>query len=268
MGLNIHNNSLFNAAFSPFQKSMGNLQKSVLRLSSGEKYPSATHGVGQVGVASRIRNKIDGTKALVESMSNAKGYIAARESLLDQTHSLIDQMSELAYAATDPLKNTGDRSVLNQEFRALEDEIRSFDKFKYNGISVFDDADITLKLGIETTDTHDVLTLDFASLTFAAMSIDSAANAATAVSTLQTRATSLSAMLANVGSDSRLIQANMDISRDYISGLGEAEAAIKYIDVAQEVADFTSAQLAVNSAQGILAQTFGLHSNAVSRLLG
>ena len=268
MSLNAQNNVIFNSTFNSFSKTFGKLQQSAERLASGVKAPNAAMGSGSNAVADRLKVKIDGTKTFVSAMQNAKGYLDSQEATLNSSKSLISRMQELAYAATDPLKSTSDRSVLNQEFRALEDEIRSFDKFKYNGISVFDDADITLKLGIETTDTHDVLTLDFASLTFAAMSIDSAANAATAVSTLQTRATSLSAMLANVGSDSRLIQANMDISRDYISGLGEAEAAIKYIDVAQEVADFTSAQLAVNSAQGILAQTFGLHSNAVSRLLG
>jgi flagellin len=268
MGLNIQHNSLFTGAFAPFQKSLSNLRSSVERLSSGEKYPSATHGVGQLGVANRMRQKIDGTNALMESMTNAKGYIQTRESVLNQTKSLINHMSELAYAASDPLKNTSDRTILNQEFRKLEDEIRSFDSFKYNGISVFDDAAITLKLGIESDDTHEVASLSFAALTFAALSIDSAANAATAITTLETRATSLSSMLANVGSDARLIQANMEISKEYVGALGGAEAAIKYIDVAQEVAEFTAQQLAVNSAQGILAQSYALHSNAVGRLLG
>lgn len=268
MALNIQNNVLFNGAYSPFQKSMNSLRMSVERLSTGEKYPSATHGVGQVGVANRIRQKIDGTNALVESMSNARGYVATQEEILHQTSDLIDRMSELAYAATDPLKNTSDRTVLNQEFRKLEDEIRSFDKFKYNGLSVFDDAAISLRIGTESTDTHSIETLNFASLTFASLSIDSAANAQTAVTTLQTRSVSLNSMLTNVGSNARLLEANISISKDYVGNLGDAEAAIRNIDVASEVAEFTAQQLAVNSAQGILAQTFALHSNAVSRLLG
>ncbi|MCH1430808.1 MAG: hypothetical protein GWP59_08695 [Chlamydiales bacterium] len=268
MSLNLQNNVLFNSTFSPFSKIFGKLQQSAQRLASGVKAPTAAMGNGSNALADRLKVKIDGTKSFITSMQNTKGYLDTQESTLNSTKALISRMQELAYAATDPLKSTSDRTVLNQEFRALEDEIRSYDSLKYNGISVFDDAAITVKLGIESDDTISFSSLSFSALTFAAMSIDSTANATTAVSTLETRATSLNAMLATVGGNSRLIQSNIDISRDLATALKNSESAIRNIDVAEEVAEFTAAQMTANAAQGIIAQTFGLHSQMVSRLTG
>jgi flagellin len=268
MSVNLQNNVIFNSTFNSFSKTFSKLQQSAERLASGVKAPNAAMGSGSNAVADRLKVKIDGTKTFVSAMQNAKGYLDSQEATLNSSKSLISRMQELAYAATDPLKSTSDRSVLNQEFRALEDEIRSYDSLKYNGISVFDTGSITVKLGIETADTAVIATLDYASLTFAAMSVDSAANAATAVTTLSTRAVSLNAMLATVGGNSRLIQNNIDLSKTLSSSYKNAESSIRNIDIAQEVAEFTSAQLVSNAAQGIISQTFGIHSQMAQRLLG
>lgn len=268
MVLNIQNNTLFNGLYTPFAKSLNHLQKSAERMATGQKFPNAAAGVGVLGVADRLKRKVDGTSILISGMHNAKGYTQTQDAVLQETKALLDRMTELAYSATDPLKSTSDRAVLNQEFRAIEDEIRSFDRIKYNGLSVFDDTNITLRVGTESTDTYVLQTLNFGSLTFAAMSLDTTTNAQVAVTNLETRGVSLNAMLATVGGNTRTLQANIDIGNAYIGNMQNAESSIRNIDVAIEVAKFTAAQLSVNAAQSIIGQSYGLHSASVSRLIG
>lgn len=268
MVLNIQNNVLFNSLYTPFAKTLVNLQRSAERMATGQAYPTSSAGVGVLGVADRMKRKIDGSSALISTMHNARGYTQTQDAVLQETKLIIDRMTELAYSATDPLKSTSDRAVLNQEFRALEDEIRSFDRIKYNGLSVFDDADVTLRVGTESTDTYVLQTLNFSSLTFSAMSLDTTGNAQTALTALETRGVSLNAMLSTVGGNTRTLQANIDITNAYIGNLQNAESSIRNIDVAREVAKFTAAQLSVNAAQSIIGQSYGLHSAAVGRLIG
>lgn len=268
MVLNIQNNVLFNGLYTPFAKTLVNLQRSAERMATGQTYPNSAAGVGVLGVGDRMKRKTDGTATLISTMHNARGYTQTQDAVLQEVKVILDRMSELAYSATDPLKSTSDRTVVNQEFRALEDEIRSFDRIKYNGLSVFDNADVTLRVGTESSDTYVLQTLNFSSLTFSAMSLDTTSNAQTAVDELTTRGVSLNAMLATVGGNTRTLQANIDISNAYIGNLQNAESSIRNVDVAREVARFTAAQLSVNAAQSIIGQSFGLHSASIARLIG
>lgn len=268
MSLSIQSNSLFNRIYAPFKKTFNTMQRSAERMATGLKYPDASYGSGSIGIANQLRNKIGGVSTTITSTENAKGYVETQDSIFKETRALIDRMAELAFSATDPLKTTSDRTTLNDEFRSLEDEIRAFDALKYNGFSLFDDTDITLRIGIESTDTHTLQSVNFSSLTFSSMSLDSVANAEAAETTLETRTISLNAMIATAGSNLRLLQANIDISNSYLEALKNTESSIRNVDVATEVARFTADQLAFTGAESILGQSYGIHTTAITKLVG
>jgi len=275
MVLNINNNQLFNNNFVNFNRALSKLDKGAQKLTTGLKNPTAADGVATRAIAAGLRTTIVGTTDRNSSLQNGLGYAQLRGEYLTEVRGLVDRMIALAQSAQDPIKNTGDRDTLNSEFRAIADEIRSFDTINYNGISLMDDGDITLLTGVFANDTYVVSTLSYASLTFTdlggagGLSIDqdSFANLASVITRLETRAGSVDVMLANTGSDINVISRQIDLNNAYMGFLSNTESQLKNVDVAMELADFTTNQLTTNIAESILAQTIDIHAGLVGRFI-
>lgn len=128
-----------------------NLRASVKRLSSGKKRPEASDGAGHLGLADRFRSQVTRNHKIGEALSNAISYTETQDNILLGISDSILKMSELVAMASDPLKTTSDRDIIETELRKIEDEVNSFKGAKYNGLSVFGSGTInfapdTLKL--------------------------------------------------------------------------------------------------------------------------
>ena len=250
----IHNNSMAGQSYVPYVENLNNLQKSAQRLSTGEKYASATDGSGEVGVADRFQMQVRGTNTLLSSLENASGYSATQDEILGHVSEIIQRMNELASSAIDPTKSTADRVALNQEYTLLDQEIEDIaENARYNGTRLFDTT-TTVRIGMESTDTVTFSRVRLSHLSFTALSITDTTHAQSTLSVLETRMGSLAVLRSIARNHASRIERALAYTTSYANNLGEAEAAIRNIDLAKETGEFTKNQVIMSASQAVLAQ--------------
>ncbi|MDF2550333.1 MAG: flagellin domain protein [Chlamydiales bacterium] len=258
----IQNNKISGAAYVPYLKSLNNLSDSAARLASGHKSASPSDGTGELGVADQMRRRIQGTQAIVATMENALGYSATQDQVLSNVSDMIARMAELSASAVDTTKVTADRVSLDAEFKSLSNEVTLLaTNSKYNGQNLFGTA-LTIRIGIESTDTASFSAISLGALTFGSMSLINATVASAALSTLKTRAASLASLRNKARSHYGRIERTMDVTQVYLNGLSDAESAIRDVDVAQETSNFMKQQMLMNAGQSVIAQANGLVQSA------
>lgn len=262
----IKNNVAANNSYVPYSTNLKGIEKAAKRLASGDKFANPSEGQGDLSVAEKLRLRVVGTQTTLSGMTNALGYSSTQDDILGQVSDIIARMKELASSAVDPTKDAADRSALNTEFRALDDEISDLaSNSKYNGTRLFETA-TTIRVGLETTDTVSYASIRLEDLTFAAMSLNNLADASAAITTLDTRMGSLNSMRISSRTQAMRVERAMTIAQGYISNLQNSHSAIRDIDLAKETGDFTKKQVNMSASQAILAQANSLPQNAVQFL--
>ena len=133
----ISSNAAYKSIVSDYTMQTSNLQQSMLRLSSGERFSSAGEAPADLGISERFRAQISGAEAAGRVMQNGINMFQSTDSWLQQASDMVSRMSELAIAAADGSKNQGDRQNLDLEFQQLKQEIaRVAEAGKYNGNQV------------------------------------------------------------------------------------------------------------------------------------
>lgn len=107
-----------------YQKSRMALQKSMQRLSTGDRYavvgeaPSTT-----VSISERIRHSIARAQSSVANVQRGINFLKSATEYLDTGRDILHRMQELAATASDGLKSQADRDGLEIEFQSLKAEL-------------------------------------------------------------------------------------------------------------------------------------------------
>ena len=265
----IKNNHIANKLYSPYLKSIRNLEKSARVLATGEKYPTVADGGGELGVADRWKQKIKTTEKLIVGLEDTSGYLDTQGELLTQASEILQRMSELASSALDTTKNTNDRIALDAEFQALEAEMAQLAGRQYNQISLFGHVlsvryDTTSVAGAAQTATLSAINLG--NITFANLTLSQLASASAAFISIKSRVNSLNIFKSYAGNNSNEIDRIMNFTQTHINNLSNAENSIRDIDLALATGNFTKEQVILAAAQSAMAQSNGLIQSALAFL--
>jgi flagellin len=262
----LNNNAISKQLYSPYVRTLGNLNRSATRLATGKKHASGSDGTGDLGVALRMKMNVQGTKTLFSGMQNALGLANSQDEVLGDVGDIITRMQELAAAAVDPTKSQANRNALQQELTQLNAEVIAVAaNTQYNEGAMFGTTR-TLRIGMETGETMSLSSINLAGLTFAAMSISSVGGASAAIISLRSRANSLTQLRTRSRGHAARLERTIAYTQEYVAQLSNAESAIVDIDVAQETAEFIKNQVIVSSAQSVITQANGMTQGALQFL--
>ncbi|MFT5318199.1 MAG: flagellin [Chlamydiales bacterium] len=261
----IKNNNIASQLYVPYTQNQRNLGQSARKLSTGEKFPTAADGGGELGVADRWKSVIGGTNKLVDGLENTMGYLAVQDESVVQAANILQRMNELAASALDLTKNTNDRIALDAEFQALENEFSTLYQRKYNGISLFGRS-IDVRTGLAASDSLTLSTISLAAITFGSMALSQLASASSAIISMTSRISSLNVFRAKAGNNSNEITRVIDFTRQFVRQLGNAENFVRNIDIALEAGNFTKQQVILAASQSVLSQANGLTQSALQFL--
>lgn len=117
-----------------------NISKSLEKLSSGYRINRAGDDAAGLAISEKMRAQIKGLETATDNANDAISLIQTAEGGLQEVHSMLNRMTELATKASngtydDPV----DRMAIQDEFDALNDEIdRIADSTNFNGIKLLD----------------------------------------------------------------------------------------------------------------------------------
>jgi len=101
----------------------GDLAKSTEKLSSGYKINRAADDAAGLKISEKMRSQIRGIDKASNNAETGISLIQTAEGALNETHSILQRMNELAVQGANDTNEDIDRSAINQELRALAEEI-------------------------------------------------------------------------------------------------------------------------------------------------
>ncbi|MBE5900478.1 MAG: flagellin [Lachnospiraceae bacterium] len=101
----------------------GALAKSTEKLSSGYKINRAGDDAAGLKISEKMRSQIRGIDKASNNAETGISLIQTAEGALNETHSILQRMNELAVQGANDTNEDIDRSAINDELRALAEEI-------------------------------------------------------------------------------------------------------------------------------------------------
>ena len=126
------------AAFN-LSKNHANLNKSLARLSSGNRITQPAEDAGGLAVAYKMSSQVKRTEAVLNNHQNALSYLQVQDGGLESAGKIVNRMAELRTMAADITKNAGDVENYSKEFRELQQQLNQLKLEKFNGVDLFRD---------------------------------------------------------------------------------------------------------------------------------
>lgn len=248
------------------------LQKSTEKLSSGYKINRAADDAAGLSISEKMRNQIRGLNKASDNAQDGISLVQTAEGALNEVHSMLQRMSELAVQASNDTNQTVDRAALQSEVAQLQQEInRVADTTQFNKQNILngDFQNKNLQVGANAGQSIGVSITDIKTTCKAALngtSVDTYANAQTAITNIQTSITALSTQRSTLGAIQNRLEhttANLDnISENTQS----AESRIRDTDMAEEMVQYSKNNILQQAGQSMLAQANQANQGVLSLL--
>lgn len=237
------------------------LQKSTEKLSSGYKINRAADDAAGLSISEKMRNQIRGLNKASDNAQDGISLVQTAEGALNEVHSMLQRMSELAVQASNDTNQTVDRTALQSEVAQLQTEIRRVaDTTQFNKQNILN-GDFTSKniqvgananelIGISITDVKTTVSdaID------AGTKVNTFTDAQTAITNIQNSITALSTQRSTLGA----IQNRLEHTTANLDNISEntqaAESRIRDTDMAEEMVTYSKNNILAQAGQSMLAQ--------------
>ena len=254
--LNTHRNLSFNNT-----ESSKNLEK----LSSGYKINRAGDDAAGLAISEKMRGQIRGLDMATKNSQDSISLIQTAEGALNETHSILQRMRELAVQSRNDTNDeaTFDRSNLNDEVKQLQEEItRIANQTEFNNKKLLNGSQstngLTFQIGANTGQT---INLKIATQTASKLgvqasnvAVDTATNASAAIALIDTAINTVSTTRSALGAVQNRLEHTINNLGAASENLTAAESRIRDTDMAKEMMGFTKNNILMQAAQSMLAR--------------
>jgi len=119
----INTNTAANITANALTKNERAMSQAMERLSTGQRINSAGDDAAGLAIASRMTSQLNGLNMAVRNANDAISMIQTADGALVEAANMVQRMRELTVQAASETVSTTDKTALNTEFRALEDQI-------------------------------------------------------------------------------------------------------------------------------------------------
>jgi flagellin-like hook-associated protein FlgL len=123
MALIVNNNIPSLLSYNAVMATTGMLQKSIQKLSTGLRVNSAADDSAGLAISEKMRAQVRGLDRAVANSQDGISMIQTAEGALNETHSILQRMRELAVQAANDTLTQQDRSYIQLEIDQLREEI-------------------------------------------------------------------------------------------------------------------------------------------------
>ncbi len=121
--MGIYSNSTALNARNSLNIASSGMAKSISRLSSGLRINSAADDPSGLAISERLRTQINGLDRASLNAQDGISYVQTAEGALNETHSILQRMRELAVQGANGTLTSTDRKTIQEEINQLVDEV-------------------------------------------------------------------------------------------------------------------------------------------------
>ena len=236
--------------------------KSTEKLSSGYQVNRAADDAAGLSISEKMRNQIRGINQAVKNSEDGVSLIQTAEGNMNEIHSILQRMGELATKAANDVNATEDRDAIKDEMTELQSEINSIaKKAAFNGTKLLDGGFTGKNLQVGAVAKENMLIsigkMNASALgigTAALITVSSHAGAAATMSRITSAIKTVSAARSALGAKQNRLEYTINNLENYSENLTSAESQIRDTDMATEMTNYTKNNILQQAAQSMLAQ--------------
>lgn len=240
-----------------------NASKNLEKLSSGLRINRAGDDAAGLSISEKMRGQIRGLEQASKNAQDGISLIQTAEGALNETHSILQRMRELAVQGANDTNATEDRTAIKAELDELSAEIdRIAADTEFNTTSLLDGtatAPISIQTGANSANTTIDITLkDMTAATLGvgtgALLVTDNATANTTIDSIQGAIDDVSAYRSELGAKQNRLEHTINNLGTSAENLTASESRIRDVDMAKEMMEFTKNNILTQAAQAMLAQ--------------
>ncbi len=264
--------------------------KATEKLSSGYRINRAGDDAAGLSISEKMRSQIRGLNKASNNAQNGISLIQTAEGALNEVHSILQRMNELATQGANDVNTSIDRAAINKEISSLSQElgrIRSTTQFNDMDLLDGDFSDKKLQVGAKDGQTIDIQIGDLGTIAANTLTDDGDIKAtlgltkpgdstsgvdevnadyASAMTKIQTDIKAVSGLRSDLGAIQNRLEhtiANLDTTAENTQA---AESLIRDTDMAAEMVDFSKNNILAQAGQSMLAQANQANQGVLSLL--
>ena len=237
------------------------LSKSTEKLSSGYKINRAADDAAGLSISEKMRSQIRGLNKASSNAEDGISLIQVAEGALNESHSILQRMNELATQAANDTNTTSDREAIQSEISQLTSELdRIYSTTQFNTMNLLDGNFTGKSLQVGSL-SGQIISLSINSMKASAIgikassiSVSSNSAAGKSMSLIQLAINTVSQERSKLGAlQNRLEHTinNLDTTSENTSA---AESRIRDTDMATEMVEYSKNNILSQAGQSMLSQ--------------
>ena len=246
--------------------------KSTEKLSSGYAVNRAGDDAAGLSISEKMRNQIRGLNQAVKNSEDGISLIQTAEGNMNEIHSILQRMGELAIKARNDVNATEDRQTIQDEIKQLKKEICSITtKAEFNGTKLLNgnmSEGKLLQVGANRGETMKIRIsgTSLSQLGIKDVEVTDGTKASVAIGKIQSAIRNVSAQRSLLGAVQNRLEYTINNLENYSENLTSAESQIRDTDMATEMVNFSKNQILQQAAQSMLAQANQSNQGVLSLL--
>jgi len=246
--------------------------KSTEKLSSGYRVNRAGDDAAGLAISEKMRNQIRGLDKASTNAQDGISLIQVAEGALNETHSILQRMNELATQAANDTNTSTDRTAIQNEMDQLTSEINRIQSTtQFNTMNLIDGSFSSKNLQVGSLSgqaiTISISNMNASSIGVSGLKVSSFSAAGAAMKNVQSAIDIVSAQRAKLGALQNRLEhtiANLDTASENTQS---AESRIRDTDMAKEMVTYSKNNILAQAGQSMLAQA-NQSTQGVLSLLG
>ena len=257
---------------------------SLAKLSSGLRINKAGDDAAGLAISEKMKSQIGGLTQAKRNAQDGISLVQTAEGALNETHSILERMRDLAVQGSNGTLTSSDRGSINKELKALHQELtRIADTTQFNTQKLFADnkgngkvtaKTFTFQIGANAGQSLSVAitAMDGTSLlasTDAQFSINAAGtNAGKMINNIDAAIAKVSDQRADLGAVQNRLEHTINNLTATNENLSDANSRIRDVDMAEEMMTFTKSNILSQAATSMLAQANAMPNSVLNLLQG
>ena len=235
------------------------LQKSTEKLSSGYKINRAADDAAGLSISEKMRSQIRGLNKASDNAQDGISLIQVAEGALNETHSILQRMNELATQAANDTNTSVDRQSIKDEIKQLNEELD-----RISSTTQFNKQDLLtggfsgkLQVGALEGQTMDVkisLAVSAKGLNVSAVEVSTNVKAGDAMQSIQDAIESVSKQRSKLGAIQNRLEHTINNLDTNAENTQAAESRIRDTDMADEMVQYSKNNILSQAGQSMLTQ--------------
>ena len=248
------------------------LQKSTEKLSSGYKINRAGDDAAGLSISEKMRSQIRGLNKASSNAQDGISLIQVAEGALNETHSILQRMNELATQAANDTNTSVDRTAIKNEMDQLTSEINRIQSTtQFNTMNLLDGTFTSKNLQVGAlsgqTIKISVTKISASNIGVSGLAVSSNVKAGEAMSKIQLAIQSVSSQRSKLGAIQNRLEHTINNLNTTSENTSAAESRIRDTDMASEMVEYSKNNILQQAGQSMLAQA-NQQNQGVLSLLG